>query len=156
LRKWNSFCLSSKSKNYFFVDASIHLVFFFISNGNVLIHLYIEKKKKHINNEYMSVEGDLSCDLSFSSLLSNGSMIREEVSLWSIGFGIFKEWKRALFFTSLSLSSSSCSSSFAFAQRESNRIYVEKREREKRWMPVVLLPLPRWDETNEWNVRSAY
>jgi hypothetical protein len=26
----------------------------------------------------------------------------------------------------------------------------KEREREKRWMPVVLLPLPRWDETNEW------
>jgi len=40
-------------------------------------------------------------------------------------------------------------SSFAFAQRESNRIYRNEKKKE-RWMPVVLLPLPRWDETNEW------
>ncbi len=40
--------------------------------------------------------------------------------------------------------------------RRGNQIeYIEMRKRERRkkrerWMPVVLLPLPRWDETNEW------
>jgi hypothetical protein len=50
--------------------------------------------------------------------------------------------RERVIFTSLSF----FVSSFAFAQRESNRIYIEKkreREKEKRWMPVVLLQLPR-------------